>query len=212
MEASSRDTFSKTPSFMSLDRYHSRSNTTLIRLLSNLPPQQWAETRRRFEVVERFKRISDPTLANADAAAAELGLSQASFYRAVSSFKPSSIHADRRPKQNSGPALHPRSEAILQAAISKAPPSARASDIHWEAKRRCEAEGVPPPSQAKVFNRLRRRPPLDDLSTRLRRSFDLVLDAAPFDLATLQNAAATPIGVVAVLSSDGLVSAYRLVA
>ncbi len=162
------------------------------------------------ETVIRHRQIVTPTEADAQEAARSLGISKGSFYRLLAIFGHPGGITPLRSAQGLGRTLHPRTAQHVEDAIAELGAGSRPVDILWEAGRRCASEGVPRPSMGGILTRLHRVRPDVDLQTQLRRTFDLLVDAAPLDLAIETDGHVRPAALLAVIKASGIVLAHRI--
>lgn len=182
----------------------------LAPLLVNLTPQQWAETARRFEVIDRFRKLTRPTTSDAINAARELGLRRSGFYKLLRVLNESRLPVDAT--ERGRPRTTPQQVAqLIDLAAERMGRSATAAQIKREVERLCLAEALEPPGLAAIKTRLDAKPVTPDVAATLRRQCDLVLDASPlpFYVGGEQESGQATLSAL-LLASTGRILAHRL--
>jgi hypothetical protein len=150
-------------------------------LLASLPPSIWSKTLRRTRVVRSFRSIDAPDGDDIRDHADMLGLNPRSFYRLIRAYDKLSAGvvpaASRRGIRRS---LPQEAEDIVDAVRTEMGRETPERLMLIEIGRRCAAAGIRAPS----LNALRTRDVGSevDLRIRLRRRFDIVVDACPLDI------------------------------
>jgi len=131
-----------------------------LAILSTQSPAKRAELQRRLAVVDAFLQLDRQSVAAADAAAAELGLTRRTFYRllakvrefgAVRALSPGYRNVARRSQTRGG--FSEQIEALLQAKLVEAP-EARVSDIAKFIKAECAERKTEYPGDTAIRRRI----------------------------------------------------------
>lgn len=150
-------------------------------LLASLPPSAWRETLRRMRVVRSFREIDAPDGDDIRDHADMLRLDPRSFYRLIRAYdKLSAVVVPAASRRGIRRSLPREAEDIVDAVRSEMGRETPERLVLIEIGRRCAAAGLAAPS----LNALRTRDVGSevDLRIRLRRRFDLVVDACPLDI------------------------------
>ena len=150
-------------------------------LLASLPPSAWNETLRRMEVIISFRDIAAPNGQDIRNHAAALRLNPRSFYRLIRAYE--NLSAGVMPtgsRRGSKRSLRQEADDIVEKVRSEMGREAPERLVLIEIGKRCAAAGIEAPSLSAL--RTRDAGAAVDLRIRLRRRFDLVVDACPLDI------------------------------
>lgn len=177
-----------------------------------LPGKKQEEALRRLAVIDRYLKEASGSLAEAESAGAELGVSRRSFYRLLDNLRrkgpvlgltPSIRTAERSSLASHG--LGVIAEAAVKDLLIRHP-NARSSQIVSEVRAACEAEGEPMPSEATLRRRVEflRRPgelerlrPVTAEEARLARH--LLIDQSALELVIRSPNGATSFAVATLI-------------
>jgi hypothetical protein len=186
----------------------------IVELLASLPPAAWKETLRRLEVLRSFKSIQAPTRSDVEDHAARLGIDVRTYYRLIRAQDELKRGAPiRKSRRGTRRFLPPETERIIDEVLAELGHEIPDRIILIEVARRCREASLPAPSAGAL--RTRSAPARVDLRIRLRRRFDVILDACPCDLDVLSEDGAAPaVAWFAALlrGSDGSMIAHAVTA
>ena len=182
-----------------------------------MPPssneEERQETLRRKAVVLRYLEIDKPTVADADAAAVEIGCSRRTFYMLVAIFRERRgkhgsptlrAPAKSRPKTRLTPAL----EEIIRTAVDQAADGDSIHQIGECARAAARKRGLAPPHDKTVARRMRA---LKNDPTKFASDPDITIDFSPL-LANIGEFGqpAIPVAAAAIRTGDGRLLAVRI--
>lgn len=177
--------------------------------VADLPPQRWAETLRRLDVVQRY-RSGTPSIDRALACAAELGLRQRGFYNLVRAFDTFGRTTPPVRRWGKFKGVGTNVEHIMDEEIAR-DPAATIRDIFERVRKRCNERGLPIPSIGTVDQRRDEAPEQPQIAARLRRACEYVLDGAPLELAIGTGKTTKPAWLYAVIdATEGSILGYQL--
>lgn len=148
-------------------------------VLSRLPPSKWAIATRRAETIAAYMRIQNPTMADADEAAATLGMRRRMFYNVLRDFRAAPEGPARGGERAPSKALSAEAASTIDSVMLELGPGAREAEIMRAVRDRCDRAGIPTPSSGAIRTRLGRPSKKPNLPRRLKRSGDLILDICP---------------------------------
>lgn len=187
---------------------------TVGQLLADLPPKGWPDVVRKFAVLQTYASLEKPTLGDARAAAARLGLRERGFYHLVRVYEASGSPKDIRGKRGAPRQGDPRVDDIIVQVAAELGPAATGVAILKEVTSRCAREGLIPPSASMLLTRLDDPPKKPDVRRALGISVDLVLDVAPVPIPLLTEKGPTPSAHLGAFvdTGDGRIVAWLLTA
>lgn len=146
------------------------------------PPPSWITAIARAKIVRAYLRIENPTVADAEIAALELGMSKRNFYylaKALRQPDAGSIGKTARPSRVSAEV-----EAIISDAIQRAGPDAPIQRIGRIAREEATRKSVQPPANKTIAARVRAGGNDDDAD---RHALHLIVDWAPLEVPVIMR-------------------------
>lgn len=160
----------------------------LIEDLSVAPSRVWPTIIDRHHAVMSYLKIGNPTTADADRSARQLGLSRRMFYRLING------HRERSAGRSSATSITGRGrpvsfeqEVAISDALTRLGPGAWTRDVNAEVAEICAARGISAPSDYAVNTRVRAPGRRVGLRARLRSRFDWILDTAQLDFDVVEG-------------------------
>lgn len=141
--------------------------------LTEVPPRDWQEARRRLEIIQPLAAVADRTRSSVSSAAQQLQLSVTHAYRLLKRYdadpRLTSLLPARRGRKQGERRLPAVVEDVIRSAIEEiylTRQKPRASVLIEEVRRRCRVLGLAPPSGKAVRQRLHARPASEVLARR----------------------------------------------
>jgi len=181
-------------------------------LLADLPPKSWADTLQKTAALRRYASIAKPTLAQARAAAAELGMGERGFYRLVRAYEELGTPRDVRSVRGSPRRADPRVNTHIRQVAAELGRGATVAALLREVSRRCARDGLDAPTLSKLVTRLDDAPAASDLRSVLGTGADLILDVAPIPIPIEAEGATAAFGYfgAVIAAAGGRVLSWRL--
>lgn len=123
--------------------------------LVGVPPHLWPQTLERAAVIAKYLKIANPTVADVDEHARQLGIRRRYFYVLVRIFR--ERQAARKmdvDKQYKRAAIDPEASATVAEVIAELGPDAKLAHVVEEVQRRCRDRGITLPSPTTIRTRL----------------------------------------------------------
>jgi hypothetical protein len=158
------------------------SHVRFARIVADQPPQQWNNTRHRIEVVERYLANYRRSLADTEAAAAELGMNRRNFSALAAAYRAAQQIRTRSGRKPGRKKLPPRVQDIIDEVSAEIGAGASKAELLRAAAKRCEAEGLPIPTMSMITTTRTKSPERPEVQRALNRECSYVLDAAPLGL------------------------------